>query len=194
MAQPKKKESLPAKLVSELAKLADDASRARYLTRHPKLCSAGFAQKLNEIVRTKLRADTREALSLAEIAVAIARKSRDREILGRTLRSKANALYMIGDNQKALEFHAEAIEIFRKLGNAQEEARTLIPSIQPFILLGEYGRAFTAAEQAKKILEHLGDKQRLGHLEINVGNIYHRQDRFEEGLACYERAYETLLP
>ena len=31
-------------------------------------------------------------------------------------------------------------------------------------------------------------------MEINVGNIYHRQDRFEEGLACYERAYEMLLP
>ena len=31
-------------------------------------------------------------------------------------------------------------------------------------------------------------------MEINVGNIYHRQDRFEEGLAYYERAYEMLLP
>ena len=194
MAQRKKTVSLPAKLVSDLSKLADEASRARYLAGHPKLCSANVAQQLNEIVRTKLRADTREALSLAEVAVAIARKSRDREILGRTLRSKANALYMIGDNQRALGFHAEAIEIFREIGNAQEEARTLIPSIQPFILLGEYDRAFAAAGDARAILERLGDKQRLGHLAINVGNIYHRQDRFEEGLACYERAYETLLP
>ena len=30
--------------------------------------------------------------------------------------------------------------------------------------------------------------------EINVGNLYHRQDRFEDGLAYYERAYEILLP
>jgi CHAT domain-containing protein/tetratricopeptide (TPR) repeat protein len=194
VAQRKKTESLPAKLISDLSNLADDASRARYLAGHPKLGSVSIAQQLNEIVRTKLRADTRGALSLAEVAVAIARKSRDRETLGRTLRSNANALYMIGDNQRALEFHAEAIEIFRKIGNAQEEARTLIPSIQPFILLGEYDRAFAAAGDAKVILERLGDKQRLGHLEINVGNIYHRQDRFEEGLACYESAYETLLP
>jgi CHAT domain-containing protein len=194
VAQPKSKGSLPAKLISELGKLADDASRSRYLVRHPKLCKGSVAQQLNEIVRTKLRADTREALSLAEVAVAIARRSPDQEVLGKALRSKANALYMIGDNQKALELHAEAIEIFRKIGNAHEEARTLIPSIQPFILLGEYGRAFAAAEQAKKVFEQLGDKQRLGHLEINIGNIYHRQDRFEEGLACYERAYEMLLP
>lgn len=181
-------------MISDLAKLANDASRMRYLSRHPELCQARVAEQLNEIVRAKLRADTRLALSLVEVAVAIARKSRKPEILGKTLRSKANALYMIGDNQKALELHAEAIGIFRQIGNAQEEARTLIPSIQPFILLGEYDRAFAAAEKARTILEGLGDKQRLGHLEINVGNIYHRQDRFEEGLACYERGYEMLLP
>lgn len=194
MVERAKEKTLPAKLISDLANLADDASRARYLAGHRKLCSATIAQQLNEIVRTKLRADTRVALALAEVAVAIARKSRSREILGRTLRSKANALYMIGDNQRALGLHAEAIEIFRKIGNAQEEARTLIPSIQPFILLGEYDQAFAAAENAKQIFERLGDRQRLGHLEINVGNIYHRQDRFEEGLACYERGYQMLLP
>lgn len=193
MAQAKKKEAISPKVISDLAKLADDASRARYLGGHPRLCTANVAQQLNEIVRAKLRADTRQALSLAEAAVFIARKSRDQEILGRTLRSKANALYMLGDNQKALELHAEAIGIFRKIGNAQEEARTLIPSIQPFILLGEYDKAFAAADEAKRIFESLGDKQRLGHLEINIGNIYHRQDRFEEGLACYERGYEMLL-
>jgi CHAT domain-containing protein len=194
VAQAKKKEAIAPKVISDLAKLVDDPSRARYLARHPRFCTASVAQQLNEIVRTKLRADTREALSLVEVAVAIARKSCDQEILGRTLRSKANAFYMMGDNQKALELHGEAIEIFRKIGNAQEEARTLIPSIQPFILLGEYDKAFAAADEAKNIFERLGDKQRLGHLEINVGNIYHRQDRFEEGLTCYERAYEMLLP
>ncbi len=49
-------------------------------------------------------------------------------------------------------------------------------------------------QDAKKIFRNLGDDKRWAHVEINVGNIYHRQDRFEEGLACYERAYEMLLP
>lgn len=194
MPQQTKAKPIPARLLSAFARLSDEKSRARYLSEHPKLCTASLAQQLNEIVRTMLRADAHRALSLAEMGVAIARKTRNREILGRTLRSKANALYMIGDNQNALAFHAQAIEIFQKIGNAQEEARTLIPSIQPFILLGQYDRAFDAAERARKILEQLGDKQRLGHLEINVGNIYHRQDRFEEGLACYQRAYDALIP
>ncbi|HKV27169.1 MAG TPA: CHAT domain-containing tetratricopeptide repeat protein [Candidatus Acidoferrales bacterium] len=189
-----KKNSLTEGVLREMANLKDDASRAKYFARRPRLRNKNVVQQLNDVVRTKLREDAQQALLLAEAAVAIARRLRNGEALGRSLRSKANALYMIGDNQKALEFHAQAIEIFQKTGDAQQEARTLIPSIQPLILLGQYDRAFDAAQAAKKIFERLDDKQRLGHLEINVGNIYHRQDRFEEGLACYERAYEMLLP
>ena len=194
MTRPAQKNLLAENTLRELSNLKDEASRTKYLSRRTRLRSKSVVQQLNDVVRTKLREDPHQALALAEAAVAIARKLRDRESLGRGLRSKANALYMIGDNQKALDFHVQALEIFQKIGNAQEEARTLIPSIQPLILLGQYDRAFDAAQAARKIFERLGDRQRLGHLEINVGNIYHRQDRFEEGLACYERAYETLLP
>ena len=40
----------------------------------------------------------------------------------------------------------------------------------------------------------LGETLRLARLEINVANLYHRQNRFGEALAAYERAYEELLP
>lgn len=194
MTRPLQKNLLAENTLRELANLKDEASRTKYLSRRTRLRNKSVVQQLNDILRAKLREDPHQALALAEAAVTIARQLRNRESLGRSLRSKANALYMIGDNQKALDFHAQALEIFQKIGDAQEEARTLIPSIQPLILLGQYDRAFDAAQAARKIFERLGDRQRLGHLEINVGNIYHRQDRFEEGLACYERAYEMLLP
>ena len=188
-----KKNPVSRAVLRNLGTLKDEASRERYLKRSPELFHAGVVSHLNEVVRAQLRADTRQALALAEAAVAIARRLRSREVLGRSLRSKANALYMMGDNQQALEIHAEALRVFREIGDAREEARTLIPSIQPLILLGEYERAFQAAAHAKEILQRIGDQQRLGHLEINVGNIYHRQDRFEEALECYQRAYESLL-
>lgn len=185
--------ALSDKTLGELATLKTGASRTRFLTRR-KLYRESAVEQLNEIVRAKLRVDTRQALALVESAIAIAQRLRNREALGRALRSKANAIHIMGDNQRALVFHEQALKIFRAIGNAQEEARTLIPSIQPLILLGEYDKAFAAAEAAKRIFARLGDRQRLAHLEINVGNIYHRQDRFEEGLACYERGYEELLP
>ncbi len=193
MKAAEKKSPLTDKLLGELARLNTTAARTRFLARR-KLYRENLAQQLNEIVRAKLRVDTRQALALVESAILIAKRLRTPEILGRSLRSKGNGLSILGDNGKALVFHEQALKIFKRIGNAAEEARTLIPSIQPLILLGRYDQAFDAAERAKKIFTQLGDLQRLAHVEINVGNIYHRQDRFEEGLACYERAYEALVP
>jgi CHAT domain-containing protein len=189
-----KRPALSEKLLREIGKLADDKSRARYLAQRRKLCNTAVVQRVNEAVQANLRIDPPQAFSLAEAAVAIARKLRNEELLARSLRSKANALYMIGDNQKALEFHAQALKMFQKSCNAEEEARTLNSSIQPLILLGNYDRALEAADGARTIFKRLGDYRRLAHVEINVGNLYHRQDRFEDGLAHYERAYEMLLP
>ncbi|MGC2330159.1 MAG: CHAT domain-containing protein [Candidatus Acidiferrales bacterium] len=188
------KTPLSEKLLRDLGNLGTDAARKLFLARHKSLYHEQALGQLNEIVRAKLRSDTRYAVALVESAIAIAQKLRNQEALGRALRSKANALMIVGENQKALEFHAQALQVFRKLRNEEEEARTLIPSIQPLILLGQYDKAFEAAKKAEDIFTRLGDQQRLAHVQINVGNIYHRQDRFEEGLACYERAYEALLP
>jgi len=192
---PKKaKAPLSEKLLRDLENLGTDAARKRFLARHKSLYREPALRQINEIARAKLRSDTRHAIALVESAIAIAKKLRSQEALGRALRSKANAFMILGENQKALEFHAQALQIFRKIRNEEEEARTLIPSIQPLILLGQYDKAFETAKKAEDIFRRLGDEQRLAHVQINVGNIYHRQDRFEEGLACYERAYEALLP
>jgi CHAT domain-containing protein len=64
--------------------------------------------------------------------------------------------------------------------------------IQPLILLGKYDEAFSAAERAKRFFQELGDDRRLARIENNIGNILHRQDRFEEALASYKSAYEKL--
>ncbi len=194
MTPPTERALLTRDLLQRLANITDGASRAKYLGRRRRLLRADVVQQLIEASRAKLRIDSRQALSLAEAAVAIARRLRNKEVLARSFRSKANTLYNMGENKSALEYHRHALTIFRKLGNAEEQARTLNSSIQPFILLGEYGRALKAAEGARKLFKRLGDHRRLAHVEINVGNLYHRQDRFEEGLACYERAHEMLLP
>ena len=194
MKAKKKREPLSERSLRELAGLKTGSSRNKFIAAHRRLFDDAVVRQLHEIVRTKLREDPHQALFLAEASVVIARGLRNKEALGRSLRSKANALYTLGDNQEALNFHDQALRIFREIHNPEEEARTLIPSMQPFILLGKYDDAFGAAEDAKKIFQQLNDDKRWAHVEINVGNIYHRQDRFEEGLACYERAYEMLLP
>jgi tetratricopeptide (TPR) repeat protein len=185
---------LSEELLAEIALLKDEKAFERFFERHAEIRGDDAIQQLNEASREKLRIDPHQALALAEAAEFLADGGCSADARARSFRAKANALYNIGENSSALDFHARAFEIFRQTGNREELARTLNASIQPNILLGRYDKAMEAAEAARELFRALGDSRRLGHVEINVGNLYHRQDRFEDALACYERAYEMLTP
>ena len=179
-------------LISELASLDTDAARRKFLARNRSLVRSDIVKKLAPAVVDKIRTDARAALRLAEAGVLIARKLRRKEDIALALRAKANALFASDDNLGAVEHHDQAFKIYESLKIWKEAARTLSNSIQPLILLGEYDRAFAASERARQIFTQLGEERRLASLDNNVGNIFHRQDRFEEALAQYERAYKAL--
>src|SRR5467141_1669549 len=181
-------------LINELGQLSSETARRKFLTKHKVLIRQSTIEDLAQLVVQKVRVSTQEALNLAEAAVLIAKRLRGKEALALGLRAKANALYSSGDNRAAIEHHEQAFKLYESIANWKEAGRTLSSSIQPMILLGEYDQAFQAAERAREIFERLDDAWRLARLEINVGNIYHRQDRFEESISHYENAYRSLMP
>ena len=182
------------KLFSQLAGTTGEAERKRLLARHRSLISPAIVKRLAEMVVTSVRVDTHRALALADSALEIAKRLRQKEAIALGMRARANALYASGDNQAAIEHHEKAIRLYTSLGIWKEAGRTLSSSIQPLILLGEYDRALQAFEKAREIFVRVNDPWRLARLEINAGNIFHRQDRFDEALEYYERAYRGLTP
>jgi CHAT domain-containing protein len=181
-------------LCGELSRLPDEASRRAFLGRSPELLHVEIVEQLAEAVRVQVRVDVQQALRIAEGALAIAVELPDKEALARALRAKANALWFLGQCKSAVDLFREAAHLFEQAGKINEVGRTLSTSIQSLALLGEYGAAFSAADTAREIFTRLGETSRLARLEINVANIYHRQNRFSEALAAYERAYQQLLP
>ncbi|HET7107913.1 MAG TPA: CHAT domain-containing tetratricopeptide repeat protein [Candidatus Acidoferrum sp.] len=181
-------------LVAELGLLATEGDRRKFLAKHPKLIRQSTIEQLAQLVVQRVRVSTKEALSLAEAALLIAKRLRRKEAQALALRAMANALYSAGNYRAAIEHHHRALQLYESLRAWKEMARTLSSSLQPMILVGEYDQAFKAVERAREIFSRLGDRWRLARLEINVGNIYHRQDRFEESIAQYENAYRELMP
>jgi CHAT domain-containing protein len=189
---PSRRKLSEAELAIELGTLQSDEARLKFLTRNSSLVHSDVVQRLAPLVVEGIRVDARQALLLAEGALIVARKLRRKEDLALALRAKANALFASDDNLGAVEHHDQAFQIYDSLKIWKEAARTLSNSIQPLILLGEYDRAFAASERARQIFTQLGEDRRLASLDNNVGNIFHRQDRFEDALAHYERAYKAL--
>jgi CHAT domain-containing protein len=181
------------KLIAKLADIQTDVARRQFLTRHRSLLRSQIVNQIAPMVVDKVRVDTRQALHLAEAALLIARRLRRKEDLALALRAKGNALHLLGDNRAAVRHHTRAFKIYESLRDWKEAARTLSTSIQPLSLLGEYDRAFAASEQAREIFVRLGESARIASLDNNVGNVLYRQDRFEEAMAYYQRAYKALL-
>lgn len=176
------------KLLETLPRLKHKSAQAKFLVKHPELMSTDVVSWLADLIRERAKVDTGSTMTLAEIAVAIARELGDQTVIAQSLRAMGNALYLTGQNKSAIRCHQRARKIFIRLGCTHELARTLNASIQPLILTGRYDRAFAAAEEARQILTREHNEWRLARVELNSGNIFHRQDRFAEALEYYQRA------
>jgi CHAT domain-containing protein len=184
---------LQDELLNKLATCDSETSRRQFFDGHPDLVQTETVKRIAEVVVRRIRVDTREALRLSDAAIELAGLLGDEKSRAFGMRAKANALYANGEYKPAIEHHDGALQIFEAQEEWNEAGRTLSASLQPLLLLGEYDRAFASAERAREIFTRLNLPWRLARLEINVGNIFHRQDRFEEALSHYERAYDGLL-
>jgi CHAT domain-containing protein/tetratricopeptide (TPR) repeat protein len=182
------------KLFASLVELPDEASRGRFISRHRNLLSAEVVEALAETVRENLRVDLNAAQALAGAAVTIANRIGRKDAQGRAYRAQATTLWFTGQYRPATELYQQAVRLFEDAGLVNEVGRTLSGAIQPLILLGEYDAALAAARKAREIFSDQNDNYRLARLAINIGNIYHRQDRFAEALDNYQQSYDKLVP
>jgi len=178
----------------ELGRLRNRNQQRAFLHASQVVLSMDVVRQITEAVRSAVRVDVRKALDFAHAALAVARELKSMEALGLGLRAKANALWFMGDCRPAVRYFERAAWLFEKVGSRGEVARTLSSSIQSLALLGEYNRASAAAEKARAIFTDLGEPWRVARLDINLANVFHRQNRYAEAFSVYERAYRDLLP
>jgi CHAT domain-containing protein/tetratricopeptide (TPR) repeat protein len=180
-------------LLRELPRLRHKSAQLKFVANHPELKSPEIVSWLSDLSRDQAKVDMSKALPLAEMAMAVASKLQDRTARARSYRAMGNALHLSGQNKAASAYQEKARQMFRKAGNRKEVARTLSGSIQPLILIGRYERALANVKEARRIFTALKDDWRLARLDLNTGNIFHRQDRFSEALKSYQKAYRYFI-
>lgn len=181
-------------LCLELGRASAQGQAHQLLEKERRLLNSDLVKQLAEEVRVAVRVDLQRAFELAEAALVIANETGNDTQLAFALRARANVDWFMGECKSAVSRFREAEVLFEKADNRNEMARTLSSSIQSLALLGEYEEAFAAAAKAKCIFEELGDAWRVARVNINVANIYHRQNRYSEALSAYDAAYQQLLP
>jgi CHAT domain-containing protein len=180
-------------LLQQLPRLSNKAAQARFLAEHPEFLNSETVAWLSDLVRDQSKINTARAMPLAQLAVTIAERLRDRSAIARSLRAMGNALYISGQSKRAVVYHERARIIFASLRDRTELARTLSASTQPLILTGQYRLALANAKHARRLFSALGDRGRVARLDVNIGNIFHRQDRFAEALKWFRSAHRYFL-
>jgi CHAT domain-containing protein len=175
-----------------LSRVPDERARRAFLGRDPKLQTPEAVQQLFEEVIRLVRVDLRRAYRLAKAASWLGGQLRDELSRALGLRALGHVYYLQNKHQFARKHYEAAIAIYAALNRELELARTMSAALQSLIYLGEYDLAVEWSDKARDIFEKHGDMLRLARLETNVGNMCHRQDRFQEAIVLYQRAYAVL--
>ena len=185
-------ETLVSRVVEELLAIREESSRHAFLQDNPQIRDQNVVLHLTSLVPKIARQDTDRALQMAGLASWLAEVLDDDYCRARSARAMGHSLQLKGKLRESLAEYRKALDIFEKLHLVSEVGITLSGSLQPLILLGDYRESRLREEMARKIFKAKGDELRLARLDSNLGNILHRQDRFEEALVLYCRAEQTF--
>jgi tetratricopeptide (TPR) repeat protein len=178
--------------VEQLLSMPEESSRRSFLQQNPQLQHQSAVLHLASRVPKIARDDVDRALQLASLACWLSEILNDDYCRARSARAMGHPLQLKGKFRESLVEYQKALDLFTKLRLETEVGITLSGSLQPLILLGDYKESRLHEEKARKIFKAQGDELRLARLDSNLGNILHRQDRFEEALVLYRRAEQSL--
>jgi tetratricopeptide (TPR) repeat protein len=185
-------EALISEAVEQLLAMPEESSRRVFLQRNPELQHQSVVLYLTSQVPKTTSDDVDRALQLAGLASWLAEILNDDYCRARSARAMGHPLQLKGKLRESLVQYQKALDLFTKLKLESEVGITLSGSLQPLILLGNYEESRLREEKARKIFKAQGDELRLARLDVNLGNVLHRQDRFEEALVLYRRAEQSL--
>ena len=130
-----------------------------------------------------------EMVALGEEAVALARASGSRWILGIALNNLGEVFREIGDDRRALGAYEESYTVRREIGDKSLIALSLINLSEMAVAAGDLDRARSLSSQALDYAEQLSDRRHvsfaladLGWIELADGRVRESIPRFVQAL------------
>jgi CHAT domain-containing protein/predicted negative regulator of RcsB-dependent stress response len=178
--------------IETLADLPTEKARRSFLRAKGWLhVPAANARLYDEVVRLA-RVDLNRAARLAHAARWLADKINDDACRALSFRATGHVLHLSGRHMQALRCYENALRIYQRLHREIDVGRTYSGALHTLIYLGKYAKATSWAGKARTILQRHHDRLRVARLDLNLGNILYRQDRPEEALRLYLRAYREF--
>lgn len=133
-----------------------------------------------------VRSRPADALPVAESLLEAAEGLPDLQPLA--LRGRGLARLFNGQYAGSIEDYGRALELYERAGQELEAARVRRSMVESLHMSGRTEEALEAAEKARATFARLGETRLLAQLEVNVGNLHVRLDRYPEARERYTAA------
>lgn len=154
--------------------------------------STEFLTALASRIRECLRKDPRQAQTLSETCLLLARRSNGALGLAHAHRCRAWVATHLRNCAEAEPDYAAAAALFESEGEPAEVGRTRIAQAENQTYLGDYSGAQAHAREAYRLLKAHGGAGDLARVHIFAGNLFNRLNRYSEALSEYDEAKSLL--
>ncbi len=183
----------PSDWISALAEEVGEAERRARFDRHAVFHTSETLALLQAEVSRQAYSNKENAQRLALAAGWLADKLGDEASRATAERCLGHVLYVESRYEEALGHYERALDLIENGGRPLDAARTMASGLQCLIYLDRYEQALDWAAKAEAIFRAESDELRLARLWSNTGNIHYRQDRHQEALRLYRKAYPALV-
>ncbi|MGB9179357.1 MAG: CHAT domain-containing tetratricopeptide repeat protein [Pyrinomonadaceae bacterium] len=180
-----------AELAARLVE-ADDAARAVLLRDNSALADTELAYALKDICWDSWTWQPARATGAAAGLEALSRVTEDEEIAALAAWVAGIAEIVNGQMERAIAHLDEAEARFHSLGKSHTSAATQNSKLYALALLGRYDQAIECGLRARELFLAHGDSLAAGKIEVNIGNIYFRRDRYREAEQFQSAARERF--
>ena len=188
MADSRQNSAALDRLVAELSAEPQPLRRRQILLAARNCWTPEAVTRLYDEMIRLVRIDVGHADRLARAAAWIGEQIHDDYSRATGFRALGHIAQLRRKYEPAREHYQTALGIYERLGKELEVGRTLNGSLQTLVYLGRWEEAFACAARAEEIFTKLGERRHLARLDIAVGNVLHRLDRFDEAHQRYQRA------
>ena len=180
--------SNPEDLLAALVQIRDAAQQRAFISSACVAPTVELIELLAERIRELAWKEPALAETLAETGLHLASLVNTSRVWALATRSQAEVLYTARRFAEAQPQFERAVELFLEAGLDVEAGRTLVTMMDNLSHLGRYEEAIQADGRARTALKKTDDTENITRLEIALGNLYYRLDRYSQALTHYDFA------
>ena len=178
----------PEQSLAALAQIRDAAQQRAYISDSGVAPTLDFIVSLSLKIRDLCPKDPPLAEALVETNLYLASLIDTPAVWAYANRSRAHILYTMRRCLEAQPFFERAVELFSEAELDAEAGRTMVGEMDNLSFLSRFEEATQLEGRARTALEKAHDGRYLTTLEIALGNLYYRLNRYDESLIHYQSA------